>query len=74
MGQAPLRLAGGPFHEVNKRFVLEFKDATGDITPYYLRMLDDLKADGVEMGAGGPIPIPRNPNSESNPNDECPTA
>ncbi|HWE96956.1 MAG TPA: hypothetical protein VG269_23545 [Tepidisphaeraceae bacterium] len=59
------------FHEINKRLMLEFKDATGDITPYYLRMLDDLAADGVEMG-GTPNPKSetRNPNQVPNPNDE----
>ncbi|HZL34138.1 MAG TPA: alpha/beta fold hydrolase [Tepidisphaeraceae bacterium] len=35
------------FHQINKRFVLELKDATGDITPYYLRVLDELNADGT---------------------------
>lgn len=30
------------FHQINKRFVLEMKNKTGDITPYYLSLLDAL--------------------------------
>jgi triacylglycerol lipase len=28
------------FHQINKRFVVELKEPTGDITPYYLKLLD----------------------------------
>ena len=32
------------FHTINKRWVIELKDPTGDITPYYLRALDTVLA------------------------------
>ncbi len=32
------------FHTVNKRLVLELKNPTGDIAPYYLRLLDAIEA------------------------------
>lgn len=35
------------FHMINKRLVLELQDPTGDITPYYLRLLDHLRAEGI---------------------------
>ena len=31
------------FHTINKRLVLELVNPTGDITPYYLRMLDEVQ-------------------------------
>jgi triacylglycerol lipase len=36
------------FHQLNKRYVIELNDPTGNITPYYLRVLDELKNDGIE--------------------------
>ena len=30
------------WHTINKRFVLELENKTGDIAPYYLRMLDEV--------------------------------
>ena len=33
------------WHTLNRRFVLELKDPTGDITPYYLAALDRVLAD-----------------------------
>jgi triacylglycerol lipase len=36
------------FHQINKRLVLELIEPTGNITPYYLKLLDALKEDGVE--------------------------
>ncbi len=36
------------FHTINKRLVLELKDPTGDITPYYLRLLDHLELLNVQ--------------------------
>ena len=38
------------FHGINKRLVVELKNPTGDITPYYLRVLDTLRQDGIDMG------------------------
>lgn len=32
------------WHTINKRFVLEWNDPTGDITPYYLKLIDDVTA------------------------------
>ena len=41
------------FHTINKRWVIELKNPTGDITPYYLRMLDE-----VQRRLAGPAPAP----------------
>ena len=30
------------FHQINKRFVIEIKEPTGDIAPYYMRLLDQV--------------------------------
>jgi triacylglycerol lipase len=30
------------FHQINKRFVIELKDPTGDITPYYVKLLETI--------------------------------
>jgi triacylglycerol lipase len=38
------------WHTINHRLVLEWKEPTGDITPYYLDALDRMSAQGVEMG------------------------
>ena len=38
-------------HSINKRWVLEIADRTGDITPYYLGVLDRLAADGLLEGS-----------------------
>jgi triacylglycerol lipase len=35
------------WHTVNKRFVVDIVNPTGDITPYYLAVVDRLVADGV---------------------------
>jgi triacylglycerol lipase len=35
------------FHTINKRFIIERKQPTGDIAPYYLGILDRLQADGL---------------------------
>jgi len=37
------------FHTINKRFVIEIQNPTGNITPYYLRLLDAMREDGVEF-------------------------
>jgi triacylglycerol lipase len=37
------------WHTINHRLVLELKDPTGDITPYYLDALDRMRDEGVEM-------------------------
>jgi triacylglycerol lipase len=41
------------FHTINKRFVIELKDPTGDIAPYWVRAVDEVLADrsGLEVGA-----------------------
>lgn len=36
------------FHQINKRYVFEIVEPTGDICPYYVRLLDQLKENGVE--------------------------
>jgi triacylglycerol lipase len=41
------------WHTINHRMVVELKDRTGDITPYYVKVLDRL-AD-VGLLAGGPV-------------------
>jgi triacylglycerol lipase len=38
------------FHQLNKRMIFELIEPTGNITPYYLKLLDAIEADGVEMG------------------------
>jgi triacylglycerol lipase len=38
------------WHTINHRMVLELKDPTGDITPYYLKVLDRLKEKGLLNG------------------------
>ena len=38
------------WHTINHRLVLELKDPTGDITPYYLEALDRMRESGVELG------------------------
>ena len=37
------------WHTINHRLVIELKEPTGDITPYYLDALDRMKAAGVRM-------------------------
>ncbi|HET6251197.1 MAG TPA: hypothetical protein VFE47_26175 [Tepidisphaeraceae bacterium] len=37
------------WHQVNKRLLIE-RNGIGNISHYYLRMLDEIEADGVEMG------------------------
>jgi triacylglycerol lipase len=37
------------WHTINHRLVLELKDPTGDITPYYLDALERMKAEGVAL-------------------------
>jgi len=37
------------WHTINHRLVLELKDPTGDITPYYLRALDQMRQQGVDL-------------------------
>ena len=41
------------WHTINHRLVLELKDPTGDITPYYLAALDQLRLAGVNMQGNG---------------------
>jgi triacylglycerol lipase len=48
------------WHTLNKRFVLELKDPTGDITPYYLAALDKVLA-----GCGQHLPPPQRAESKS---------
>jgi triacylglycerol lipase len=38
------------FHTINKRLVIELKNPTGDITPYYLSALDQVDARLAESG------------------------
>ena len=38
------------WHTINHRMVVEWKEPTGDITPYYLDALDRMEAEGVDMG------------------------
>lgn len=42
------------FHAVNKRLVIEVKNPTGGIAPYYLRLLDAMRDDGVEVETPAP--------------------
>src|SRR2546421_2930497 len=37
------------FHQLNKRMIIELIEPTGNITPYYLKLLDALVEDGVEV-------------------------
>jgi triacylglycerol lipase len=37
------------WHTINHRFIVEIKEPTGDITPFYLDALNKMKASGVEM-------------------------
>lgn len=37
------------WHTINHRLVIELKDPTGDITPYYLGALDRMREQGVQM-------------------------
>jgi triacylglycerol lipase len=37
------------WHTINHRLVLELKDKTGDITPYYLDALEKMRAMGVQL-------------------------
>ena len=34
-------------HTINRRMVMEFRDKTGDITPYYLEVIERLRRDGI---------------------------
>jgi hypothetical protein len=38
------------FHTINKRFVIELKDPTGDIAPYWVRALEQVM-ESVDRGA-----------------------
>ena len=37
------------WHTINHRLVFELKNPTGDITPYYLRALDEMRASGIGL-------------------------
>jgi hypothetical protein len=37
------------WHTINHRLVLELKDPTGDITPYYLEALSRMRNQGAEI-------------------------
>jgi triacylglycerol lipase len=39
------------WHTINHRLVIELKDPTGDIIPYYLSALDQMEREGVELRA-----------------------
>ena len=38
------------WHTINHRLIVEIKEPTGDITPYYLKVLDRLRDDGLLDG------------------------
>jgi triacylglycerol lipase len=40
--------AADHWHTINRRFVIEFTNKTGDIVPYYLRLLDRLAAETAD--------------------------
>ena len=41
------------WHTINHRLVIEIKDPTGDITPYYLDVLDRMQASGMGATSSG---------------------
>jgi triacylglycerol lipase len=41
------------WHTINHRFVVELKDPTGDITPYYLKVLERLAAENLLSASAG---------------------
>ena len=38
------------WHTINHRLVFELTEPTGDITPFYLQALDQMREEGVDMG------------------------